>query len=164
MKIFKEEQRFTQTWLITLTVISAFVPLTIIIKEYVDEKLPLSSLIIVTVIVLSCSSLIFFFKLKTRIDELGIYYQFFPFHFKLKKIGWNEITSANIRKYDALSEYGGWGLKSVALWNPSKGKAVNVAGNIGIQLVLKNGEKLLVGTQKEDEAKQVLETYQHKTD
>ena len=40
-------------------------------------------------------------------------------------------------------------------------KAINVSGDIGIQLELKNGKKLLIGTQKEAEAKSVLQTYQN---
>ena len=61
-----------------------------------------------------------------------------------------------------LLEYGGWGLKGGLLWKKSKGIAINVSGNIGIQLELKNGKKLLIGTQKLQEAKQVLDTYKNK--
>lgn len=71
-------------------------------------------------------------------------------------------SKAYVRTYDALSEYGGWGLKGGALWNNSKGKAINVSGNIGIQLELKNGKKLLIGTQKKKEAENVLLNYQTK--
>jgi hypothetical protein len=39
---------------------------------------------------------------------------------------------------------------------------MNVSGDIGIQLEFKNGQKLLIGTQKQAEAKSVLETYQNK--
>lgn len=69
---------------------------------------------------------------------------------------------AYVRKYDPIGDYGGWGLKGGALWNSKKGKAINVSGDIGIQLELKNSKKLLIGTQKEAEARRVLETYNHK--
>ncbi len=65
---------------------------------------------------------IFFFKLTTRIDEKGIHYQFFPFHFKLKKIAWSEITSATVRTYDPIGEYGGWGLKGGSFGTKQKEK------------------------------------------
>lgn len=159
MKIFKEEQRFNQTWLIGLIVISSMIPLILIIKEYSDGKLTFNSLLITLAVIITSSCLIFFFKLKTRIDEKGIHYQFLPIHFKQKTIFWNQISSISIRKYDAITEYGGWGLKGGFLWNKAKGKAINVSGNIGIQLELKNGKKLLIGTQKESEAKQVLANY-----
>jgi len=162
MKVFKEEQRFTQLWLIVLMVISITVPILIIVQEYTKEntKITTNQLVLTLLGILVSALLIFIFKLTTRIDEKGIHYQFFPFQFKLKLISWNEITKAYIRIYDPIGEYGGWGLKGG--WFKSKGKAINVSGDIGIQLELKTGKKLLIGTQKKEEATQVLQTYQLK--
>ncbi|MGK0329715.1 MAG: hypothetical protein ACJAXF_003214, partial [Polaribacter sp.] len=66
------------------------------------------------------------------------------------------------RTYLPISEFGGWGLRGGFFFNKGKEKAVNISGNIGIQLILKSGKKLLIGTQKESEAKSVLETYKSK--
>ncbi|MEH1008387.1 MULTISPECIES: hypothetical protein [unclassified Winogradskyella] len=164
MKIFKEEQRFNQLWLIILMLVSTIVPIGIYVKEYTENPENFSSLELIGVIflILLASGFIFFFKLTTRIDETGIHYKFFPFHWNLKNIKWNEIDKAYVRTYDPLGEYGGWGLKGGILWNKSKGRAINVSGDIGIQLVLKSGKKLLIGTQKENEAKSVLATYKTK--
>ncbi|MGG8497829.1 hypothetical protein ACQY1Q_15565 [Tenacibaculum sp. TC6] len=162
MKVFKEEQRFTQTWLITLMAISLIVPLILIGKEFATGKIQIPQFIGIICLLVFASGFIFFFKLITRIDEIGIHYQFIPFHLRLKTIKWSEISKAYIRKYDALSEYGGWGLKSKTLWSKQQGKAINVSGDIGIQLELKNGKKLLIGTRQESNAKLVLDTYQHK--
>lgn len=164
MKVFKEEQRFVQTWLIILLGISVIVPILLIVKEYYKENTTMSinEFVFSILGILVSIGFIFFFKLTTRIDEKGIHYQFFPFHFSLKTILWDEIFSAEVRKYNAISEYGGWGLKGGFPFNRKRGKAINIAGNIGIQLVLKNDKKLLIGTQKENDAKRVLETYQHK--
>jgi len=164
MKIFKEEQRFNQLWLIILMLVSTIVPIGIYVKEYTENTENFSSLELIGVIflILLASGFIFFFKLTTRIDETGIHYKFFPFHWNLKNIKWNEIDKAYVRTYDPLGEYGGWGLKGGILWNKSKGRAINVSGDIGIQLVLKSGKKLLIGTQKENEAKSVLATYKTK--
>ncbi|WP_438963473.1 hypothetical protein [Winogradskyella sp.] len=161
MKVFKEEQRFTQIWLIILVVVSLLVPIGIILGTYVKNPNNYTTLELITIIsiILLASSIIFLFKLSTRIDEVGIHYKFFPFHLKFKIIKWNEVKSAYVRTYDAISEYGGWGLKGGALWNKSNGKAINVSGDIGIQLELKNGKKLLFGTQKQEEAKQIITTY-----
>ncbi|SDU03334.1 hypothetical protein SAMN04487762_1407 [Polaribacter sp. Hel1_33_78] len=164
MKIFKEEQRFTQTWLIVLLAMSIIVPIGITIQEYAKEntKMTTNEFVLTLVGVLVSVLFIFFFKLTTRIDEKGIHYQFFPFHFSLRTINWLEINSAKVRTYDPIGEYGGWGLKGGSFWNKSKGKAINISGDIGIQLTLKNGKKLLIGTQKESEAKRVLGTYKNK--
>tara|TARA_R110002049_G_scaffold45022_3_gene131614 strand:+ start:7725 stop:8225 length:501 start_codon:yes stop_codon:yes gene_type:complete len=165
MKIFKEEQRFTQTWLIVLLAISIIVPITVITTEYLKENSNMTTNEFVLTLsgILVTISFIFFFKLKTRIDEKGIHYQFLPFHFKYRTITWPEIETAVVRTYDPIGEYGGWGIKGGSLWNKEKGKCVNISGDIGIQLQLKNGKKLLIGTQMKEAAINVLKTYINKT-
>lgn len=165
MKIFKEEQRFNQLWLIILIIVSTIVPIGVYVKEYAENPDNFTNLEIIGVIflILFASGFIFFFKLTTRIDDKGIHYKFFPFHWKLKTIAWQDINKAYVRTYDPLGEYGGWGLKGGILWNKSKGKAINVSGDIGIQLELLNGKKLLIGTQKRNEAESVLATYKTKS-
>lgn len=162
MRIFKEEQRFTQPLIIVILSMSALVTFGLVIHEYTKEgsNMKLVELVTVLGIFLSATLPIFFFKLITRIDEKGIHYRFFPFHRKQKSILWSEIQTAYVRQYDAISEYGGWGLKGG--FRRKKGKAINTKGDIGIQLELTNSKKLLIGTQKESDAKKVLEHYQHK--
>jgi hypothetical protein len=165
MKVFVEEQRFRQLWVIVIIAISTIVPIGIILSDFSDGKTDFNSpaIIIIICITLLPAILIFTFKLNTKIDEIGIHYQFYPFHFSLKTISWSELKVANVRNYDPIGEYGGWGFRSGFLWNKSKrGKAINISGDIGIQLEFKNGSKLLIGTQKQAEAKSVLETYHHK--
>lgn len=169
MKVFTEQQKFTQSFmwfvhilnfgLLVLMSYALFQQL-ILGKPFGDKPAPDVVLILSFLLVLAITVFLFMIKLTSRIDEKGINYQFFPFHFSMKKIEWNEIQKAYVRKYSPISEYGGWGIKGGFL--NSKGKAINVSGNIGIQLELKNGKKLLIGTQKENEAKQVLKTYQSK--
>ena len=129
MRIFKEEQRFTQTWLLVLLAISVIAPLLIITKEYLAEDSTMSSNeFILTLVAISVSiGFIFFFKLSTRIDEKGIHYQFFPFHFSFKTISWDEISKAGIRTYSPISEFGGWGLRGGFFFNKGKNKASSSA-------------------------------------
>lgn len=164
MKVFKEEQRFTQTWLVILLIFSTLLPFGIMLNEFTKEEstMKIETLFWVMGLMLVFTVPIFFFKLITKIDEHGIYYQFLPFHFSQKKIGWNEISKAYVRTYDPIGEFGGWGFKGGALWKRKNGKAINVSGDIGIQLELKNGKKLLIGTQKRTEAERVLAKYQNK--
>jgi len=162
VKIFIEQQRFNQPWILILIGFSTLLPVGIIIHEYTKEgtKMSTTEFIFVLSAIFLATSIIFIFKLATRIDEYGIHYCFFPFHLSSKLIAWSEIRSATVRTYDPISEYGGWGLKG--RFRKKSGKAMNVRGNIGIQLELKNGKKLLIGTQKEEEAKRVLKTYEAK--
>ncbi len=163
MKVFVEEQKFTQLWLHILLIISFIVTTAVVVKEYVesntDNNDALVELIIVFGSMVLVYLLIFSLKLKTRIDENGFQFRFIPFHFTVRSINWNEIEKVYTRKYDAIAEYGGWGMKGGMFWRKSKGVAYNVKGDIGLQLELKNGKKILVGTQKEDEVKRVLQTY-----
>jgi hypothetical protein len=90
-------------------------------------------------------------NLTTQIRSDGIYVRFPPFQPSFTKFFWDDISEVYIRNYDALSEYYGWGIKI----SPN-GTGYIVAGNIGIQIIFKNGNKVLVTTQKPDEVNEVL--------
>jgi len=166
MKVFKEIQRFTQSWILFLIGgITVFVFYTLFkdynrIKETATNK-DLSGLIIPAVIMILVFVLFLIIKLETRIDETGVYYQFFPFHFKLKKIGWDELKAIEVRKYSPIMEYGGWGIRGLSR-KSRKGMAFNVSGNMGIQLVLKDGGRLLLGTKMPDKARETINNYLYK--
>ncbi len=164
MKIFIEEQKFTQIWLfLGLTI--AFVVVTMpVIKDWdtisqgsFGEILSNTGGILVLIFVFVLFN---FLKLKTRIDEKGVYYQYLPFHFSYRFLPWNSISKCYILNYDAIFEYGGWGLKFS--FRKSKGKSFTVKGDVGLQLELRNGKKILIGTQKKEEIQRTIETYQDK--
>lgn len=163
MRVFIEEQRFTQKWLIVLLIIASVVPIVIIYKSFLDQKMNLNNVIIATIIIILANGIIFMFKLKTRIDDIGIHYQFFPFHIKMKTIPWKKIKYAETRTYDALSEYGGWGLKGGLFWKKEKGTAINVSGDKGIQLTLADNKKILIGTHRRKDVDIILAKYSNKS-
>jgi len=164
MKIFIEEQKFNQPFvLIGLSVAFIVVSITTfqnweaINQESLSSKIgSLSGIIIVLFVAL----LFIFLKLKTRIDEIGIHYQFYPFQFNYKTIPWNLISKCYVRKYDAISEYGGWGMKFSFF--KKRGRCYTTKGNVGVQLELKNEKKILIGTQLKEELQKTLENYQYK--
>lgn len=89
-------------------------------------------------------------KLTLKIDQFGIHYQYWPF-VKHKTIEWTNIVSLYLRKYDAFSEYGGWGMRN-KLWFKLNDKAyIFNDKNIGLQLELTNNKKLLFSTAKFEE-------------
>ncbi len=166
MKSFSEEQRFTQQWLQIVLIVSFIVPLILVFKEFIDrddkDQNALVNLIVVISSMVLVYGLIFTLKLITRIDEKGIQFRFIPFHFKNRMIRWEEIEKGYVRSYNAITEFGGWGVKGGVLWHKKKGIAYNVHGDIGLQLELKNGKRILIGTQKQEEMKRVLRTYNGK--
>ena len=111
------------------------------------------TLIISSIILVGITFLLFRIKLVTRIREDGIYYRFFPFHLKEKSILKEDIKSFEVRKYKPIAEYGGWGVRK----SIRRGSAYNVSGNMGLQLYLKSGRKLLIGTQKAGEIGRAME-------
>ncbi|HEX5625625.1 MAG TPA: DUF6141 family protein, partial [Saprospiraceae bacterium] len=97
-------------------------------------------------------------RLETHIKEDGLYVRLFPFHLSVLKFKWADLRRCYIRQYNPILEYGGWGLR----WGLfGKGKAYNIAGNMGLQLELANGKKILIGTQNPEELRRTLEKLQH---
>jgi len=159
MRVFKEEQRFTQTWLLIMLMAIVVFPTIKILQSFINKQVGLFYFLGIVSLIIAPCALILIFKLKTRIDENGIHYQFFPFHLKIKTILWKDIKLAKTRKYKPISEFGGWGLKGGHVFGKRSGIAINVKGNIGIQLVLKNNKKILIGTQKRVDANSVISRY-----
>jgi hypothetical protein len=103
----------------------------------------------------------------TIVNHEGVYVKLFPIHFKYKFYSWDDITSAYIRKYNPLIEYGGWGMKyNFGRWNwiriPGWGAlgrsgAFTISGNKGMQLEFADGKKLLIGTHRQEELEETLE-------
>lgn len=143
--LFTEKQRFTQWWfwlIILLVVAFAF---------YYEEST------LERVVALIIPLFLFILNLETEISQEGISVRFFPFHLKKKFFAWDEIAKAEVREYSPLLEYGGWGIR-----RGRSGIAYNVKGKMGLQLVLKNGKKILIGTQKAEELKQILAERENK--
>ena len=166
MKVFKETQRFTQSWLLIVVGGVTVFGFYTIFKEYYkvkdtasnDELFSLAFPVIILILVVL---LFIFIKLETKIDETGIYYQFFPFHLRLKKISWNELEDIQVRKYNPVMEYGGWGIRGLSR-KGRRGMAFNISGNMGIQLILKDGGRLLLGTKIPEKAKETINNYSYK--
>lgn len=66
-------------------------------------------------------------------------------------IRFSDIASAAARQYKPIMEYGGWGFRI----GPS-GKAYNAQGDEGVQLVLKDGGRVLIGSQRAHELAGVI--------
>jgi hypothetical protein len=80
------------------------------------------------------------------IDQDGIHYRFFPLISRVKMIAKEEIDHYEIREFRAKREYGGRGVR-FGFFN-KRGRAYIVSGNTGLQIYLKNGKKVLFGTQR----------------
>ncbi len=83
----------------------------------------------------------------------GISYRYPPFVSE-KRIAWDEIQYAWVRKYNPMLEYGGWGYRGLR-----RRRAFNMSGNIGIQIITKTGRQMLLGITRQSQASAVLVSY-----
>ena len=87
-------------------------------------------------------------NLKTEITQKEINMNFFPF--VKKKIEWKDVKEAKVINYGFV---GGWGIRLFTDY----GTVYNTRGNKGLALKLQNGKRLVIGTQREDELKSVIQ-------
>jgi hypothetical protein len=62
------------------------------------------------------------------------------------RIPLKNVVQAYVRAYSPINEYGGWGIR-----NGKGGRAFNMRGNEGVQLVLRSGQRVLLGSQLPEE-------------
>jgi hypothetical protein len=153
---FEEQQPFHKNSLIWVGIVGMVPPIIIEVSKAVKEG---SGSFENVALIIFIEALVFTFlftsRLETKLDEHGISYRLFPFQLKTRFIAWDEISSAQVRKYDPLGEYWGWGIKGTR-----KNRAINIAGDVGLQLELKNGRKLLIGTLQREKMEEVVEKIQ----
>jgi hypothetical protein len=147
---FEEIQYFRQWWLILITVFTLCFPIVALFQSHQQFEL-VHYLGGIGVPLVIFTLMFFVLRLETVVDEQGIHYRFFPFHITTRLKTWDEIEKAYVRVYKPIAEYGGWGYRFAF----GDGIALNVSGNVGLQIVYKNGKKLLLGTKKRD----VLEAF-----
>lgn len=146
--VFMEEQNFDQVW---VWLLMGIVTLGVFASLIMSGQWGLVMFIAGAILVASMS-LLASFKLYTKMDFEGVHYHANPFRWKYKTIAWGDIDQIYVRKYSPVLDYGGWGIRY-----GRKGWAYTAKGNQGIQIVLKNGKQILVGTQKPEEAERLIE-------
>jgi hypothetical protein len=156
--LFTEKQKFRQIWLmiivlaITLLMFWGFVQQIILGIPFGDKPAPDWMMYIIVLFPLVIFGFFYSLTLHTRVDKNGIAFKFFPVHRKARQINWESVDQVFVRKYRPMAEYGGWGFR-----RGRGGFAYNTSGNMGLQIVLKDGKKILIGTRKPDELKRTLE-------
>ena len=156
---FSETQKFRQWWLWFLLAgikgtMGFFIVTQVLFgKPFGGSTANNMALVIGFLFMLLLSLLFFIMKLETRISEKGIAVRFYPIQLKFRNYKWEDLDEVYVREYAPLAEYGGWGIRYSFT---GKGRALNVSGKTGLQLVFKDGRKLLIGTKKPEDLMQVL--------
>jgi uncharacterized membrane protein (DUF485 family) len=156
---YREIQKFGQVWLWAL--MAAMAAGYVGMHAFILVKSPglafqpgfLFSTLFGAVITGGVIALLLACRLTVAISARGLAYEFFPFHWKPRFIDWAEVRACYVRKYRPVAEYGGWGIRCG--WG-GRGRAYNVKGNMGIQLELKDGSRILFGTQRPGDVERII--------
>lgn len=154
--LFEEKQYMRQLWLLAITLIPILIP---VIFQFFPSEVNTTSIqsgtgeIVFTIIMLAFAGFMFclfyFLKLTTRIYEDRIEYGWNIPTSELNIVYWNEVKSIDMLNYSFV----GYGYRLFTAY----GTVYNTKGDFGIQIVKKNGEKLLIGSNKADELKKNVE-------
>jgi hypothetical protein len=155
--MFREIQRFRQTWMWLILLSIAAIGWWALVQQLVfgvpfgDNP---ASDMGVLIIFISCGVLLPGFMavlgLETVVDTEGIGYRFVPVQ-RMRRIEFSEIASYRVRRYSPLREYGGWGIRYGA-----GGKAYNVSGDMGLDIELRKGGRILIGTNRPEEMENLM--------
>lgn len=156
--LFTEKQKFRQIWAmiiligVSVIMVFGFVRQIILGIPFGNNPAPDWMMYLMVFIPVAIFGLFLALTLNTRLDSNGIVFRFFPLHLKERQIKWDAVKKVYVRKYKPIAEYGGWGFRK-----GRSGLAYNTSGNMGLQIELKDGKKILLGTQKPEELKRTLE-------
>jgi len=157
---FHETQKFRQRW-IWAVIIASIVPAILItgfgVWRQVLHGLPFGDrpssdaglifgFALTLVVGLGVILLIAKSRLDVAVSDDEIFIRFRPFHLNGRHIAMRDVAEARMRVYRPILEYGGWGIRM-----GFNGMAYNVSGNEGVQLVLANGSRVLIGSQRSRE-------------
>ena len=155
---FRETQGFRQWWLWALMLLASIGTIAVFgygIYVQLIEGTPwgdnpmsdtalLVTGLVTTILMVGLATLILSARLITEVRSDGVYVRFFPIGWKAFPYG--TIASYQTRSYHPIRDYGGWGIR----WG-REGKAYIAGGNEGLQLLLNDGKKVLIGSQRVQE-------------
>ena len=154
--LFTEVQRYRRAWMWVLIGLAFSMLIIISVVQWVyfpaeEYWLSFSSLALLGGMILLLAVLVYQAHLITKIDDGGIQFRLFPFQWFYQHIYWQDVEEVYVREYDAITEYGGWGIKY-----GQQGKSYTISGRFGIQLVLADERRILIGTLRPIELEQLI--------
>ena len=157
--LFHEEQRFKTGVLLLLLVLGMLLPIGILfytmsIGQSNRSEFTLSTIAIVA-IEIPIFALFYYTKLETIVTSEGLGYRWWPLQNNYRLIFKDDIVKVSIRR-GPIFNYG-------IHWMPSYGWVHNVRGREGLQIKMRSGKRLFIGSQQINELKSVLETLLKKT-
>lgn len=150
MSLFHETQRFRQPWLfaiigaIVVGAWLAFIQQIVRGKPFGNDPAPDWAVVMMTALLgVGLPAATSWLQMETEVypDRVEIHMK--PLSNRVIPSG--EIAGVAARTYRPIREYGGWGIRGIG-----SNRAYNTSGDQGVQLVLTNGNRILIGTQQPD--------------
>lgn len=155
--VFREVQQFNRRlrWsLMLLMLVTAAITLVAVAATTRDSFEPMALLFPIACgvfIPLGLALLAWTARLETEIRPEGLFVRYFPFHVRWRQFRLQELSEFYARQYRPIREYGGWGIRY-----GRNGRAYNVSGNEGVQLIFTNGRRLLIGSKRPRELESAI--------
>jgi hypothetical protein len=156
--LYREEQRFRQTWVLVLVLGIAGLTWWIFVRQIWlgqtvgENALPDWGVWLMWILI---GVVLPVFFLRTRlvfeVTSEQILIRFFPLMRRVILL--SDVRTVEVRTYNAVKEYGGWGIKG---WTGSN-VAYNVSGSTGVQLTLRDDRRVMLGSQRAEELAAVIE-------
>ncbi len=161
--VFREVQRWSALlrWSVALlTLVTAVITVVVVAATMRDSLEPVTLLLSIACGVFLPSGvalLAWTARLETEVRPDGLFIRFFPFHVHWRRFRLQELSEFHARTYRPIREYGGWGIRYGC-----SGRAYNVSGNEGVQLVFRNGKRLLLGSKRSYELERAIRSIMDK--
>ena len=150
--LYREEQNVSQWWVWVIVVVAAglawwaFVQQVILGHAFGGDPLPNWGVwIFWAVIGIGLPAMFFWLRLMLEVTTQEVLIRYRPV--LRRSIALTEIESFEVRTYSPVREYGGWGIKG---WS-RRNVAYNARGNRGVQLTLRDGRRVMLGSQRPEE-------------
>jgi hypothetical protein len=137
---YHEEQHFHGALMGLLLVAMVFVVVITVVAVVFSRPGDALLLAVAPVVVVLVASLISLSHLDVDVTERGVSIAF-RYLWPTRRIGFGDIVGLEVRRYNPLLEYGGWGVRL-----GPKGWGYMTSGNEGVQLRLRNGLPVLIGS------------------
>lgn len=157
--IFIEEQSFNRKLFIAVPIVLFLICFYGIFQQQIlkipfgNNPVSSTTLFFISIIPIGILYLMQKIEMITKVYSSGISVKIKPFFLKEKYISFDDIEQMYAREYK-FREYGGSGLRF-----GKSGFAYNMGGNMGFQIIMNNGKKILIGSKRPLEIERVIKKY-----
>lgn len=154
--LFEEEQRIPRAWLwLLVPILSAGSLAAILAMVFAEGERSVGRVIgvvsVLTVTNVVVLTLMLKLRLVVEVDRRAIRVRMPPLVDRRLRL--EDVTAWEAREYRPIREYGGWGIR----YSLRNGRAYNMSGRYGVQLVMANGKRILIGSQRAEELAEAID-------